>query len=736
MLLAETLKQYENQMIMKYAKLLLAVLCTLLLGLNSCSDDKTESESPSEPFLTVGEKEFSVDADGGTFYTTVSSNREIRVEPNRTWCSAEILPDVQEKNLKIRVLPNGDEERQVTILVSAPDCESVEIVVTQAERPEGPYLSVSETKFSATAQGGTFFATLASNREVSVESDAVWCGAELLPDADADNLVLKVDPNEGPERTATVLVSAPDCDPVEITVVQERVKSKTCDLLTFSIEGSKNSLRNNITFDFDKENRTLKGMYLKWISKENPDLLVPKFTFDGVRVTVNGSPVVSGETKISFAEDVALVVEAENGDTRTYTVTLNCPQINTELPVLRMQPDYEITSKDYYVPTAIKLYSPHTAEGWWDSATKGKVEMRGRGNSTWGLPKKPYRLKFPEKFSPIGLNHTSAKSWVLLANDMDKSLLRDDLGFAISRDLFNAADGYHDPSAVLFTSCSQHINVYKNDDYLGLYQMCDQMERAKGRIEVDKLEAKDGADAEKITGGYIVETDLHEGTFNSSRGIRMSHKYPKDDDCDPAQYRYIRDFINTAEKALYGSNFKDPVNGWRRYFDEKTLADFIIVKELCGDMDGYTSTYFYKRRGVDKLFFGPIWDVDKGWDNDKRVPHTNPLTSLMIYAGFYMPSYVYPDWFHRLWEDESFRSFVAKRWAAKKPQLVATIKSKLDRMPVDMAKAIEANFTVWPFYYQYSDEAKMPAKTYPLEIERMRKLTDNRAALLDQLFNK
>lgn len=51
-----------------------------------------------------------------------------------------------------------------------------------------------------------------------------------------------------------------------------------------------------------------------------------------------------------------------------------------------------------------------------------------------------------------------------------------------------------------------------------------------------------------------------------------------------------------------------------------------------------------------------------------------------------------------------------------------------------MAKAIEANFTVWPFYYQYSGEANMPAATYAAEIERIRDLTERRANLLDRLF--
>ena len=53
-----------------------------------------------------------------------------------------------------------------------------------------------------------------------------------------------------------------------------------------------------------------------------------------------------------------------------------------------------------------------------------------------------------------------------------------------------------------------------------------------------------------------------------------------------------------------------------------------------------------------------------------------------------------------------------------------------------MKKAIDANFTVWQFYYQYSDEANMPAKTYPEEIDRIRTLSTRRAILLDNLFAK
>lgn len=547
--------------------------------------------------------------------------------------------------------------------------------------------------------------------------------------------------------SATILTFA-SCSKKEPEKEPEQPKSETCDLLTFTLPKAGNGLTSDLKFRVSNKGQVT-AKYLVWIDGEKPDMMIPEFTTNGVSVSVDGEKIVSGETPLSFASPFTLTVTAENGDKKEYTVDLNCPQINTELPVLRLDiAASAITSKDVYTQINAELYSPHTTEGWWKTTSpETKIEIRGRGNSTWILPKKPYRLKFPEKVSPVGLKHCSAKSWVLLANDMDKSLIRDALGWAMSRILFNPKENYHDALAVMFTPSAQFVNVYMmgpagRPEYHGLYLMSDQMEYAKGRIEVDKLEAKDGSDAEKIKGGHILEVNIHSEPApirfrTGTRRIQVDHKYPKDDDYDPAQYTFIEQHIAKAEQALYSSTFTNPTTGWRKYFDEKTLADYIIVKELCGDMDGYTSTYFYKRRGSDKLFFGPIWDVDKGWDNDKRNPqNVDKSASLMIKAGFQMPGANGSDWFNRFWEDASFRSFVNNRWKEKRAELVNTVKALADELSGSMSKSIEANFTKWQFYYQASTEANMPAATYADEISRIKRLTDARAAALDAAFAK
>lgn len=607
-----------------------------------------------------------------------------------------------------------------------------------------PELILDEEEIVAPSEGGVFKFDFRSTRKVSlsISPEQDWCKAMISSTEEEYAFVLIVnvaamDIKE--DRSATIVLSAPECESRSLVVKQERKKASTNSLTSFVLKAAQNNLSQDLAFSYEEATKTFSAKYLKWIDKAQPEMLIPEFVTDGETVLVNGQPVVSGQTAISFADDFDLVVKAENGDENTYRVSFNCPQINTELPVIRIHiPVSSITDKKTYRKTKFDIYRLGSDEGRW-TASDAEIEIRGRGNSTWGLPKKPYRIKFPEKFSPIGLNHAKAKSWVLLAHDMDKSLLRNHLGFELSRILFSSSEKYHDEAALDFTPCSQMVNVYSGDNYHGVYQMSDQMEVSKGRIDLDKLVAADGSDPVKITGGHLIETNIHHDepypvSFTSSKGIYMDHKYPKDDDMDISQYKYIEDFIRKAEAALYSSNFTDPVNGWRKWFDEKTLADFIIVKEFAGDMDGYTSTYFYKRRGVDKIFFGPVWDLDKGWNNDKRTPHGNTLTQLMIYGGFYMPPYINPDWFHRFWQDAEFRKFVGRRWASKKEQLKSKVLSELDEKPKQMRKAIIANFTVWDFYYQYSDEANMPARTYELEIQRMKDLTVQRAALLDAKF--
>ncbi len=70
-----------------------------------------------------------------------------------------------------------------------------------------------------------------------------------------------------------------------------------------------------------------------------------------------------------------------------------------------------ITSRDDYVNGSMLL-----------DGVQRVIEIRGRGNSTWTWPKKPYKIKLAEDAALLGTEPRD--EWVLLANYADRTALR------------------------------------------------------------------------------------------------------------------------------------------------------------------------------------------------------------------------------------------------------------------------------------------------------------------------
>ena len=144
----------------------------------------------------------------------------------------------------------------------------------------------------------------------------------------------------------------------------------------------------------------------------------------------------------------------------------------TNLPTIFIDTEngVEITSKEEYVNAVV------TVRGAEDDAvniTEVAAEIRGRGNSTWGMDKKPYRLKFNKKIQFMG-NEAKEKNWVLLANYADKSLLRNALAFETARNLFDFA----------FTPSVTFVDVVLNGVNIGSYLVTDQVEVKEKRVAI------------------------------------------------------------------------------------------------------------------------------------------------------------------------------------------------------------------------------------------------------------
>ena len=126
-----------------------------------------------------------------------------------------------------------------------------------------------------------------------------------------------------------------------------------------------------------------------------------------------------------------------------------------------------ITSKTTYVNARMVYMDEDSHITQWDT-----IQIRGRGNSTWGLNKKPYRIKFLKKQRLLGSEKANAKSWTLLANAADKTLIRNAL-----------ASAYSEFSALPFSPSYKFVDLVLNDTYMGCYQISDQIDIKKKASE-------------------------------------------------------------------------------------------------------------------------------------------------------------------------------------------------------------------------------------------------------------
>jgi hypothetical protein len=310
--------------------------------------------------------------------------------------------------------------------------------------------------------------------------------------------------------------------------------------------------------------------------------------------------VTPNDVRCNLAELAFYGEKGEGDDSQFYQIT-NLPTV-----VINTKGAQEVTSKEEELSSVVYIVSE---EGKKLLSTE-KTGVRGRGNASWNFPKKPYRLKFDEKQQLLDAP-AKAKKWTLINNYGDKTLMRNILAFELSRRFGLAYTPYCHP-----------VDVVLNGEYRGCYQLCDQIEVNKNRVNITEMEPED-VTLPELSGGYLIEVDAYASTeashFYSTLGTPVTIKSPDDEDIVNAQTRYITDYFNRMENAVFASNFADPETGYRRYLDLDSFLKHFMVGEMSGNTDTYWSVYMTKDRESDKFFTGPVWDFDIAFDNDQRT---------------------------------------------------------------------------------------------------------------------
>ena len=370
-----------------------------------------------------------------------------------------------------------------------------------------------------------------------------------------------------------------------------------------------------------------------WVpGMSNEKKLNPRFTFEGTMVVIDGYEAESGKTQIDFTRPRKVVVATSNKN-RYYTIYVHS---YTGLPIMTITTDglKEVTSKDVYIGAKLVLQEDVKTRAAGD-VVESRVNIKGRGNSSWKFPKKPYRLKFDEKVSMLDMHKD--KSWVLIPNYNDKSMIRNSLAFYMSN-----------ISNLDYTPESHFIELIFNGKYKGTYQLCEKLKISGHRVDV-------GDD------GFLVEIDSRAPGESDSRYFQVSHLENVVNIKDPevqyndANYRYIKDYVVKADQALFSSNFTDPKVGWQAYLDMDSFVDWYLIQEIGKNLDGNfdTSCFMHLARGG-KLMMGPMWDMDVAYGN---IDQANQ--SCYRPTGFHIKNV---QWYARLFKDPAFVKRVKERF--------------------------------------------------------------------------
>ena len=351
-------------------------------------------------------------------------------------------------------------------------------------------------------------------------------------------------------------------------------------------------------------------------------------------------------------------------DEITYSTTDYLPINDSEYPyagipriIIETENLRQIRDRETEIPAKLQIWGKHSPE-----SDIVDLTIKGRGNSSWYMPKKGYKIEFIQK--QAFFNMPKEKDWALIANYIDKTLLRN----TITHNLAEAMNFTYTPKAV-------PVELYLNKEYMGVYLFSETIKIGKNRVNIPNT-----------SNSYLVEFDEkyknNEPVIATQNRRILNIHSPKD--ADSTSKIKLRKHINTIEDYIFNTTIE--LDSLSKYIDFETYLKFYWIEELSKNNDGafFTSVYFSWVEGQ-PLQMGPIWDFDQAYGNHPNID----LRSLENW--FIRNSY----WNKSLFKDSSFVLLAKKTWQEYQIHINAIIDS-LDIYKKQMSQAAKNNFKRWP----------------------------------------
>lgn len=422
--------------------------------------------------------------------------------------------------------------------------------------------------------------------------------------------------------------------------------------------------------------------------------LIPTFTTNAVKVLVGEVEQKSGMTKNDFSSPVVYQFIMRNGETFQYTVKAEfLLSAIPELTITTTDPSIaEIPSKDYYLEGTLAV----NGRGGYEDYT-GKTEIKGRGNSTWGYPKKPYRLKLNKKAEICGLG--KAKNYVLLANHLDPTLMLNSVAFKIGRLL-----------ELPFTNHAIPVDVVLNGIYKGSYLLTEQIEVKENRVDLDE----NNSVMWELDSYWDDEPKFKSTAFNLPVMV-------KDPDLTTEQFEYWKKDFNAfttqfAKEPLEGNSYVDMI-------DIESVAKFLITFNLVHNMEiNHPKSVFLHKEGNGKYVMGPIWDFDWAYDYEGTSNHFGRYNTPLFSSSM---NGVGTAFFQRFLQDSRVKAIYKRTWQDFKNNKLDALLQYVDDYAVMLKPSVERNSELWE-----------NTRSFDTKVKELKTWLRNRADYIDSEVSK
>ena len=552
---------------------------------------------------------------------------------------------------------------------------------------------------------------------------------------DSGKILINLD-NKGVLPIDKLYIEAPMCnmlwkgkDVPEIQYISERMNVRSFngeDMINYGMGGpGENKI---VSFSMNKDENPKAKEKLQWSIEGNKisvsvSYLVSEACLkeavldiksDGGTISFNKEAVNSNGT-VNLLNNCFCIVTDENGKIRSYKVQTD--RVMCKLPVVEINTDdgKAIVSKKEYKSGTVEIKCDEGVG--YPSLKRAIAGIRGRGNSTWNWAKKPFKIKFEDKVSVLGMSE--AKEWTLLANYSDKSLIRNYVAMEMAKELEHLS----------FTPSQIPVDVFFNGEYIGIYTMGEQIEMKSGRVEEE--ETPGSADTSYLleVGGADEGDEENENYFTVGELRFVTINDPDEDEITPEQFNFIKEYAKKANDAVVS------LKNYEEYIDIDSLIDWVIIHEWSFNLDCCfrRSCFMIKEKGG-RLKMGPIWDFDLAFGNFSKDGSYKRWASLGSEDG-----YVKTNWMNHLMKDSDFMNKFKLRWNEVKERILNKALSSIDMMSELIDASQKLNFQVWKIWNTrtgYQPNAMVKINTYEKQIIYLKDFIKTRYDWIDKQLNQ